>query len=235
MTLFGVMPASAEGSAERPRRAFRMALPKGALFGESLDVLERTGLDVAALRDPGRQLIVASGDMEYVIARPTDIPTYVAYGGADAGIVGKDVLLEAGEDVVEMVDLVFGGCRFVVAEPRGRRTDTRESYRHLGVLRVATKYPRVAESHFASRGVQVELVKLHGNIELAPLIGLSDQIVDIVSTGRTLAENDLEVVEVIRESSARFIANPVGLKTESERVTALAERLAEATRGMTDA
>lgn len=207
-------------------RLLRIAVPKGALFADSVRALDRAGVDVDGLADPGRHLIVRTSDAEFIIAKPTDVPIYVAYGGVDVAIAGKDVLVESGLDIVEMVDLGFGRCRFVVAEPEDASRSIDELYRHLGVIRVATKYPRIAEAHFAARGVQVEIVKLYGNIELAPLIGLADRIVDITATGRTLAENRLRIVEDVLASTARFVANPVSLKTEPERVRDLADRLA---------
>ncbi|MBE0417189.1 MAG: ATP phosphoribosyltransferase [Coriobacteriia bacterium] len=207
----------------------RMAIPKGALWGESLAALDAAGIDVGVLAKPGRQLIVTAGEMEFVIAKPTDIPAYVAYGAVDAGIAGKDALIEAGLAVVEMVDLGFGACRFVVAEPEDAGAVVAEHYRHLGVIRVATKYPHITEEHFAAKGVQVEVVKLHGNIEIAPLIGLADQIVDITATGTTLRENRLRIVEEVLPSTARFVANPASLRTEATRITDLANRLAAAT------
>lgn len=213
------------GGEDRP---FRMALPKGSLYAGSVALLERAGLDVTGLADPGRQLTVRAGEIEYIIGKPADIPVYVAYGSVDVAIAGKDVLLEAALDVVEMADLRFGGCRFVVAEPENALHGVAELYRHLGVIRVATKYPRITEAHYASRGVQVEIVKLSGNIELAPLIGLAEQIVDITATGTTLRENKLRIVEEVLASTARFVANPVSLTTMSERVTGLAEALAAA-------
>lgn len=206
----------------------RMALPKGSLYAGSVALLERAGLDVAGLADPGRQLTVRAGNIEYIIGKPTDIPVYVAYGAVDVAIAGKDVLLEADLEVAELVDLGFGACRFVVAEPEDAPHTVAELYRHLGVIRVATKYPRITDAHYASRGLQVELVKLSGNIELAPLIGLADQVVDITATGRTLAENRLRIVEEVLSSTARFVANPVSLKTDNERVTGLAALLATA-------
>jgi ATP phosphoribosyltransferase len=159
-----------------------------------------------------------------VIAKPTDVPVYVAYGAADCGVGGKDVLLEADLELVELVDLGFGGCRFVVAAPEDA-ADLDDRYGHLGVLRVATKYPRIAEQHFATSGIQVEIVKLNGNIELAPLIGIADVIVDITATGTTLRQNRLRIVEDVLPSTARFIANPAALRTD-ERVVQLAETLA---------
>ncbi len=206
-------------------RPLRMAIPKGSLFEGSVTLLREAGVDVGALLDPGRQLIVDAPSMSFIIARPTDIPAYVAYGGVDVGIVGADVLAEAALDVLEISDLCFGGCRFVVAEPEGARRTIEETYRHLGVLRVATKYPRVTEAHFAAKGVQVEIVKLHGNIELAPLIGLADQVVDITATGRTLVENGLRVVEDVMASTARFVANRVSARIDADRVMDLADRL----------
>ncbi len=206
----------------------RMAIPKGSLYEGSLALLREAGVDVEALADPGRQLIVDTADMRFIISRPTDVPAYVAYGAADIGITGADVLAEERLDVLELADLRFGGCRFVVAERIGAERTIEETYRHLGVLRVATKYPRVTEAHFAAKGIQVELVKLHGNIELAPLIGLADRVVDITATGRTLSENGLRVVEDVMESTARFVANPVAARIDADRVMGLAVRLEQA-------
>lgn len=208
----------------------RMALPKGALYAESVALLERAGIDVTGLADPGRQLIVETSDMAFVIAKPTDIPVYAAYGGVDVAIAGKDSLVEADLEVAELADLGFGGCRFVVAEPEGAGGEVAERARHVGVVRVATKYPRITEAHFARKGLQVELVKLHGNIEIAPLIGIADRIVDITATGRTLAENRLVIVDEVLGSTARLVANPVYAKTESVRVAELAALLSEAAR-----
>lgn len=210
-----------------------IAVPKGALFDDAVAAFEAAGLDVAALRSPGRTLIVRTDDVEFVISKPTDIPAYVAYGAVDVAVAGKDVLVEANLDVVELVDLGFGACRFVVAEPKGARGSVEERYRHVGVVRVATKYPSIAETHYAKKGIQAEVVKLSGNIEIAPLIGLADQIVDITATGRTLEENELRIVEEVMASTARFVANPISLRTKADRVTGLAERLAGAARGET--
>lgn len=205
-----------------------MAVPKGALFDDSVALLCAAGVDTGDLSEPGRRLIVDAPDMRFVIARPADIPAYVAYGGVDVAIAGADVLAEAALDVVEIVDLRFGACRLVVAERDGAGPTVEEAYRHLGVVRIATKYPRVTEAYFADRGVQVELVKLHGNIELAPLIGLADRIVDITATGRTLSYNGLRVVEDVLASTARFVANPVSVRIDADRVLGLADRLEQA-------
>ncbi len=215
------MIASRDSSDGRP---LRIAVPKGALFADSVRVLRAAGLDVGGLPDPGRQLIVRTSDAEFIIGKPTDIAVYVAYGAADCGIGGKDVLVESGLDVVELVDLGFGGCRFVVAERSDAASEISERARHLGVIRVATKYPNIAQAHFDSRGIQIEIVKLNGNIELAPLIGIADVVVDITATGTTLRENDLRIVEDVLPSTARFVGNPAAVRTDS-RVIELANTL----------
>ena len=210
-------------------RPLRIAVPKGALFADSVRVLTEAGLDTTGLAEPGRHLIIRAPDAEFIIARPTDVPVYVAYGGADCAIAGKDVLVEAGLDSVELVDLNFGGCRFIVAEPEDAGSRVRERLQHLGVVRVASKYPNITQAYFDSIGVQVEIVKLHGNIELAPLIGLADQIVDITATGTTLRENRLKIVGEVLKSTARFVGNPAAVRTDA-RVLRLADALAHNTR-----
>ena len=210
-------------------RPLRIAVPKGSLYPESVELLGLAGLDVSGLADPGRQLriVAESGDVEYIIVRPSDAPIFVAYGGADCAISGKDSIQEAGLPVVEMVDLGFGGCRFVVAEPECSCYSAQESYRNLGVLRVATKYPNITKDHYDSIGMQVEIVKLAGNIELAPLIGMADVIVDITATGTTLRENHLQIIADVMESTARFVANPASLRVDP-RIGRLAEALSKA-------
>lgn len=207
-----------------PTAKLRVAVPKGALFEGSVEALAAAGIDVGDLALPGRRLLVETDDAVFVIGRPTDIPVYVAYGGVDCAIAGKDVLVEAALDVVELVDLGFGGCRFVVAGPEGTDVEVVEHYGHVGVMRVATKYPRIAQTYFDEKGLQVEIVKLHGNIELAPAIGLAERIVDITATGRTLAENGLRIIDEVLSSTARFVGNPVSVRTD-RRVTDLADRL----------
>lgn len=206
----------------------RMAVPKGALFAECLAALSSAGVEVGGLADPGRTLLIQAPQFEFLVGKPSDIPIYVASGAADIGIAGKDVLEETELDVVELVDLGFGACRFVVAEPEDAGASIEEKYRHLGVIRIATKYPRVTERHFAAKGLQVEIIKLNGNIEIAPLIGIADQVVDITQTGTTLRENRLRIVEEVSVSSARLIANPSALRTAGDRITGLAERLSAA-------
>ena len=208
-------------------RPLRIAVPKGSLNGDAIAALAAAGLDVSGLADPGRQLIIKNPGVEYVIVRPTDAPAFVALGAADCGICGKDSLLEADPDVVELVDLGFGACRFVVAEPAAAAGAADERYRELGSIRVATKYPGITQAHYARKGMQVEIVKLHGNIELAPLTGMAERIVDITATGTTLRENDLVVVEEVLSSTARFFANACAFRTDA-RIVQLTQALARA-------
>jgi ATP phosphoribosyltransferase len=163
--------------------------------------------------------------LRFLFVKDADVPTYVEYGVADCGIAGRDVLLEAGSDVYEPLDLGFGRCRLVVARPRGARVDPRSS-----ALRVATKYPRVASAYFLERGVSVEVVRLAGSVELAPGLGLSDCIVDVVETGGTLEANGLEAVEEVAASTARFIVNRASYHAHREDVAALMGRLRAAVR-----
>ena len=225
------VPAGCENAPSVPAAPnpcpLRIAVPKGSLNGDTIAALAAAGLDVAGLANPGRQLIIKNPGGEYVIVRPTDAPTFVALGAADCGICGKDSLLEADSDVVELVDLAFGACRFVVAEPAAAAGAADERYRELGSIRVATKYPGITAAHFARQGREVEIVKLHGNIELAPLTGMAERIVDITATGTTLAENDLVVVEEVLSSTARFFANACAFRTD-ERIVQLTQALAQA-------
>ena len=214
--------AMAESDAgERP---LRVAVPKGSLNPDSIAALAAAGLDTTGLDDPGRSLIISNPGVDYIIVRPSDAPIFVEMGAADCGICGEDSLLETAADVVELADLRFGACRFIVAEPAGATERTAEHYRQLGSIRVATKYPRIARAHFARRGTQVEIVQLHGNIELGPLTGMSECIVDITATGTTLRENNLVITDEVLSSTARFFANVASLRTDA-RVRDLAEKL----------
>ena len=217
--------AAAERSVDdEAARPLRIAVPKGSLNADTVAALEAAGLDTTGLDDPGRQLIIRNPGVEYVIVRPTDAPAFVSLGAADCGICGKDSLLEAQSDVVELVDLAYGACRFVVAEPAGAAEATGEHYRRLGSLRIATKYPNITRAHYAKTGTQVEIVKLHGNIELAPLTGMAERIVDITATGTTLKENDLVVVDEVLSSTARFFSNTCAFRTDA-RIVQLANTL----------
>ncbi len=217
----------AQTAQERP---LRIAIPKGSLNPDAIEVLAKAGLNTQGLENPGRQLIIRNPGVEYIIVRPSDAPVFVEMGAADCGICGEDSLLETGADVVELTDLRFGGCRFIVAQKEGSQQTVAERYRKLGSLRVTTKYPRITEAHFARKGTQVEIVKLSGNIELGPLTGMSDCIVDITATGKTLRENNLVIVDEVLSSTARFFANVCGFRTD-DRVRRLARALGEQVAG----
>ena len=199
--------------------ALTIAVPRGTLFADTLDLLDRLGVDTSEVRASERKLLFEGAGI--VTMRPSDVPTYVEHGAADIGITGKDVLLEQdGRQVYELLDLGFGRCRMVVAAREGDDA-LGESLRRLGRVRVATKYPRVAGRWFADTGRQAEIVEVKGSVELAPLTGLVDGIVDLTASGRTLEENHLEVVEEITECTARLIANPVAHKLKAEAIDAL--------------
>ena len=204
-------------------RPLTIAVPRGALFSDSLDLLDRLGIDTAEVRGNDRKLLFA--DSGIVTMRPSDVPTYVEHGSADIGITGKDVLLEQSQRrVYELIDLGYGRCRMVVAAPEGG-DPIGDALRRLGRVRIATKYPRVAAGHFGDTGRQAEIVEVKGSVELAPLTGLVDGIVDLTATGRTLAENHLRVVEEIGVCTARLIANPVAHKLKAEQLDTLISRV----------
>jgi len=201
----------------------KIAVPRGALFEGSLDLLDQVGLDTAEVRANDRKLLFEEAGL--VTMRPSDVPTYVEHGAADLGITGKDVLLEQpGRRVYELVDLGFGRCTMVVAARAGG-DDVGEALRRLGRVRVATKYPRIASEWFARTGRQAEIVEVKGSVELAPLTGLVDGIVDLTATGRTLDENGLVATEEISVCTARLIANPVAHKLKAAAIDALVERI----------
>jgi ATP phosphoribosyltransferase len=211
-------------------RQLTLAVPRGALFGETLDVLDGAGVDTSQLRGDSRSLIFETEGMTLVTMRPSDVPTYVEAGAADVGITGKDVILEQSDrPVYELLDLGYGRCRMVLAGRTGF-DQLADSERSLGGMRIATKYPRIAERYFESTGRQIELIEVKGSVELAPLVGLGDGIVDLVATGRTLEENELEVREEIVECTARFVANRVAHKLRAREIDELTEKLRRASR-----
>ena len=201
----------------------KIAVPRGALFAETLDLLDELGIDTSEVRSNDRKLVFPEEGL--VTMRPSDVPTYVEHGAADIGITGKDVLLEqVRREVYELLDLGFGFCRMVVAEREGTNA-MEESLRRLGAVRVATKYPRIAAAHFADTGRQAEIVEVKGSVEIAPLTGLVDGIVDLTATGSTLRENHLVEREEICECTARLIANPVAHKLKAAEIDDLIERI----------
>jgi len=208
------------------RFGLTIAVPRGALFGETLDLLDRIGVDTAEVRANDRKLLFA--DAGIVTMRPSDVPTYVEAGAADIGITGKDVLMEQSErSVFELLDLGFGRCRMVLASVADEPDPAVEALRRLGVVRVATKYPRIAADFFERTGRQAEIVEVKGSVELAPLTGLVEAIVDLTATGTTLRENRLAVREEIAVATARLIANPVAHKLKAAAIDEVLERLRE--------
>jgi len=200
-----------------------IAIPRGTLFAKTLDLLDGIGIDTSEVRANERKLLFEASGI--VTVRPSDVPTYVEAGAADLGITGKDVLMEQSErDVYELADLRYGECRMVLATVSGEDRAA-EALRRLGVVRIATKYPRVAADYFQRTGRQAEIVEVKGSVELAPLTGLVEGIVDLTATGTTLRENGLTVREELAVCTARLIANPVAHKLKAAAIDALLERI----------
>jgi len=203
-----------------------VALPKGKLFKPSAELLNQIGWTAEGLHEKSRKLIITNeaARLKFIITKTADVPTYVEYGAADIGIIGKDVIVESGKDVYELLDLGFGKCHLMMAVPKDKKRPRLEDYAHT---RVATKFPRLAENFFAAQGMQMEYIKLNGSIELGPIVGLSESIVDIVETGTTLRENNLEEIVTIMDSTARLIANRVSYKLKFARINSLVDDLAK--------
>lgn len=206
-------------------RPIRMALTKGRLEESAVQMFEKIGYDCSQLRNKGRKLIleVPYANLEVVLAKAADVITYVEHGACDMGVVGKDTILEYGGSFFEIADLGFGKCRFALAVKKG--TDFYAGYQ---VKRIATKYPGVARAFFADKGMDVDIIKIEGSVELAPLLGLSDGIVDIVETGTTLRENGLEVTENIISLSARLIVNSASLKLRKRELEEIISKIESA-------
>lgn len=201
------------------------ALPKGRIMQDSMELFARIGITCPEMAEDNRKLVFENREQGYrfMAVRATDVPTYVEYGCADIGVVGKDTLLEQDKDLYEPLDLKFGYCRLVVAEPKELLQD--DDPANWSNIRVATKYPNITERFFAGKGIQVELIKLYGSIELAPLVGLSERIVDLVSTGATLRDNGMVEVETIAEVTTRLIVNRASLKTSHKKISRIIEDL----------
>ena len=209
-----------------------LALAKGRIFDETLPLLAAAGIRPAEDPETSRKLILASNrqDVRFIIVRASDVPTYVEHGAADLGVAGKDVLLEhGGEGLYQPVDLGIGRCTMVVAAKRG--FDYRGAIQRGARMKVATKYVKTAREHFATKGVHVDLIRLYGSMELAPLVGLAEAIVDLVSSGNTLKANDLVAVEDILPISARLVVNPAALKLKRETVQPVLDAIAAAVKG----
>ena len=200
------------------------ALAKGRLAEQAFTLLENLGIDCSEPRDPGRQLVLwdKKNNIRFILVKPSDVPTYVDHGVADFGVVGKDTLLEAGRPLYEVLDLTFGKCRLCIAG----YADQKNQQATRATFRVATKYPNVARSYYDAKGQTIEIIELHGSIELGPVIGLSDVILDIVESGSTLRANGLSVLEEVAECSARLVVNRVSMKTKRERIREIIDGLA---------
>ncbi len=201
----------------------RIALTKGRLEKQAVKLFSRMGLDVSAMEQKGRRLqLPLSDEVEVVLAKAPDVITYVAHGVCDMGVVGRDTIMEYGGSFYEVLDLGFGKCRFAVAAPKNRADDF---YNTETISRLASKYPNVTRNYFAQKGMDVDIIKIEGSVELAPLLGLSDGIVDIVETGNTLRENGLMVVEEVAQLSARLIVNTVSMKLKQQEIEAFISKL----------
>lgn len=205
-------------------RKVRIALTKGRIEDKAVSLLEKIGYDCTELRNKGRRLILSipNEDIEVVLAKAADVITYVEHGVCDLGVVGKDTIMEHGGKFFEIMDLGFGKCKFALAVKKGY-----DFYSGYGVKTVATKYPEVTRNFFESKGIDVDIVKIEGSVELAPLVGLSDGIVDIVETGTTLKENGLEVFDDVAPISARLIVNTVSMKLKQERISEIVKLIEE--------
>lgn len=201
-----------------------IALPKGKLFYLAKDLFAKVGFVADNLEEKSRKLVITNEELKlkFIIAKTADVPTYVEHGAADIGVIGKDVLMEAQKDVYELLDLGFGKCHLMMAVPKDKKRAKLTNYTHT---RVATKFPNVAKQFFTSKGMQMEYIKMNGSIELGPIVGLSESIVDIVETGTTLRENNLEEIAFIAEASARLIANRASFKLKFDRISKLVKAL----------
>ena len=197
-----------------------VALPKGKLFSLSAELFAKIGYTAEGLSDQSRKLIITNEEkkIRFIVSKTADVPTYVEYGAADIGVIGKDVLMESGKDVYELLDLGFGKCHLMMAVHKPERRPKLTDYAH-------TKFPHIAEQFFNEHGMQMEYIKLNGSIELGPIVGLSESIVDIVETGTTLRENNLEEIAYIMDATARLIANRVSFKLKFDRIHAMVEDL----------
>lgn len=207
-------------------KPLRIALTKGRLEKDTVELFEKIGYDCSAVRNKGRKLILPVGDrIEVVLAKAADVITYVEHGVCDLGVVGKDTIMENGSRFYEVLDLGFGRCRFALAGPKGK-----DFYEGFSEKTVASKYPNVTRAFFESKAMDVRVIKIEGSVELAPLLGLSDAIVDIVETGSTLRENGLEVKETVADISARLIVNTASMKLRKQEIESLSAKMEEAIR-----
>ena len=203
------------------KKGIKVAIPKGYLFEQCLDILKKAGYDIEPLEEKNRKLFVYSGkdSIQYILSRPMDVPVYVEHGACDIGFSGKDVLLEKESNVYELLDLKNGKCRIILATLKDCVEKVKEHYGHFGSIKIATSYPNIAKKYFDQKGIQVEIIKLHGSVELAPILGIADEILDITSTGKTLEENNLVEMEEIAVSTTRLIANIASYRVKYDLIS----------------
>jgi len=203
------------------KKEIKVAIPKGYLFNPCVEVLKKAGYDVKPLLKENRKLSIYSGKdlIQYVISRPMDVPVYVEHGACDVGFSGKDALMEKESNVYELLDLKNGECRIIIATLKDCVEKVKEHYRHFGMVKVATSYPNIAKKYFDKKGIQAEIIKLHGSVELAPILGIADEILDITSTGKTLKENNLVEMEEVAVSTTRLIANTTSYRVKYDLIS----------------
>jgi ATP phosphoribosyltransferase len=207
-----------------------IAIPKGYLFRTCVELIKNAGYDISGLQEESRRLFTYSKKdrLRYVIVRPMDVPVYVEHGACDIGFAGKDVLVEMESNVLELMDLKNGYCRIILATLKGCIEKIKSHYEHFGSIKIATKYPNIARKYFDSKGMQVEIIKLYGSVELAPILDIADEIVDITATGMTLKENNLAEMDVIMISTTRLVSNRVSYRLKFEKINDFSTRIGNA-------
>jgi ATP phosphoribosyltransferase len=209
------------------KKELKVAIPKGYLFEPCIKILMEAGYSTAPLKDRGRKLIIRSekDSIQYIISRPMDIPVYVEYGACDIGFSGKDYLVEKESNVYELLDLKCGKCRLILATLKNEVEKVKDHYSQFGSIKIATSYPKIAKKYFDQKGIQAEIIKLYGSVELAPVLGIADEILDLTSTGRTLKEHDLVEMEEIFESTVRVIANITSYRIRYDEISGFIKKI----------
>lgn len=202
------------------KQTLKIAIPKGYLLDSTTELLNKAGYDISCFSADNRKLFLHSkaDDIKYILTRPMDVPVYVESGACDLGFAGKDVLLEVESNVFELLDIKDGYCRIIIATKKDCIEKVKSHYEHFGSIKVATKYPNITRKYFEKKGMQVEIIKLYGSVELAPILGIADEILDITATGKTMTENNLVEMENVVESTTRLIANEVSYRVKNEMI-----------------
>ncbi|MDD5658896.1 MAG: ATP phosphoribosyltransferase [Actinomycetota bacterium] len=200
------------------KQSLKIAIPKGYLLDSTIKLLDKAGYDMSCFSAANRKLFLHSktDNIKYILTRPMDVPVYVESGACDLGFAGKDVLLEKESNVFELLDLKDGFCRIIIATKSDCVEKVKSHYEHFGSIKVATKYPNITRKYFKDKGMQVEIIKLYGSVELAPILGIADEILDITATGKTMTENNLVEMENVAESTTRLIANEVSYRVKND-------------------